>query len=57
MNSVLKDIPRVRAYQDDILRDGITRDEHDIRLREVRAQLARYNLIPCMEKSVFGVYF
>jgi hypothetical protein len=46
-------VPNVRAYQDDILIGGITKEDHDCKLRLVLDTLHKYNLLVNESKSEF----
>jgi len=55
MDDVLRDIPGVRAYQDDILVGGGDLKDHDLRLNQFEERLKLHKLIPSVEKSVYRV--
>ena len=55
MDAVIKGLPGVRSYQDDLLVFGKTKEEHDGRLMKLLQVLQTRNVRINMEKSLIGV--
>lgn len=55
MDSMIKGLPGVRSYQDDLLVSGTTKEEHDGRLLKLLQILQRRNVRINAEKSLIGV--